>query len=403
MKKHCITLIMYLSIMLLTSCEMMYFSTNDTKHIESKQTIKTFEHLKEPIVITMPVYKSKHLFGNKNFAEQLEMLGHIFVVIDIETDSVYDWVYFPCEYYTNWRCSEIGTNPTIYCSTGAYGGPIGCLNPTKTTLDVYEAEFDMTIMNEIAIGREIILSKHYYSHEAEKSVLEMNIFDIDKQQFEQTENVIYTNGIGYLSAPYPDKEGKFWFSHTTYEDTNQLRYLDTKEAVISVVLAEFPYKIGEKFHDYNVKYVDDKYIYVRHLPLGIDIAKSQEIYIFDKENLSAEPMCLPVPDELDMNGYYLYKIANINGKIYGIFPGEEEQKQIVRFAEIDIEGKEIKSLDVVLDFDFTETVYPRGNRLYLMKSRNISNVFYTYYDFETGEIGEIINIKYEDIIGGASF
>ena len=34
-----------------------------------------------------------------------------------------------------------------------------------------------------------------------------------------------------------------------------------------------------------------------------------------------------------------------------------------------------------------------------MNSRNISNVFYTYYDFETGEIGEKINIKYEDIIG----
>lgn len=90
--------------------------------------------------------------------------------------------------------------------------------------------------------------------------------------------------------------------------------------------------------------------------------------------------------------------------VYGVFPGTIDGKRKVRFAEIDIEGKEIKSLDVVLDFDFTETVYPRGNRLYLMKSRNISNVFYTYYDFETGEIGEIINIKYEDIIGGgASF
>lgn len=56
-------------------------------------------------------------------------------------------------------------------------------------------------------------------------------------------------------------------------------------------------------------------------------------------------------------------------------------------------------LSLTMDFDLTETIYPRGNRLYLMNSRNISNVFYTYYDFETGEIGEIKNIKYEDIIG----
>ena len=273
MKKNCITLIIFLSI-ILTSCEMMYFTTNKTSHIESKQTIKTFEHLKEPIVITMPVYKNKHLFGNKNFAELLEMLGHIFVVIDIETDSVYDWIYFPCEVYTNWRCSEIGTNPTIYCSAGAYGGPIGCLNPTKTTLDIYEEiDFDLSMMNEIAVGREIILPKYSYSHEAEKNFLEMNIFDIDKQQFEQTKNVIYTNGTGYLSAPYPDNDGKFWFSHTTYEDINQLRYLDTKEAVISDVLAEFPYRIGAKANIHNVEYVDNNNIYIVRLPLGIESEK----------------------------------------------------------------------------------------------------------------------------------
>jgi gamma-glutamylcyclotransferase (GGCT)/AIG2-like uncharacterized protein YtfP len=85
--------------------------------------------------------------------------------------------------------------------------------------------------------------------------------------------------------------------------------------------------------------------------------------------------------------------------VYGVFPGTIDGKRKVRFAEIDIDEKAIKSLDVVMDFDLTETIYPRGNRLYLMNSRNISNVFYTYYDFETGEIGEIINIKYEDIIG----
>lgn len=398
MKKHCITLIIFLSI-ILTSCEMMYFSTNKTSHIEAKQTIKTFDHLKEPIVITMPVYKRKNLFGNKNLSEQLKMLGHIFVVIDIETDSVYDWIYFPCEYYTNWRCSEIGTNPTIYCSAGAYGGPIGCLNPTKTTLDIYEdVDFDMGIMNEIATGREIILPKFYYSEEEEHVVLEMNIFDIGTQTFKKPENVLLTNGIGYMSAPYPDNEGKFWFLHTTYEDINQLRYLDIEEVVISDVLAEFPYHIGEKKYVNNVDYVDNKYIYVLHSQLGTEVAKEENVYIFDKYDLSAESMCLSVPDELDMKGYYLYKISNINGKVYGIFPGEEGQKQTVRFAEINIDEKAIKSLDVVMDFDLTETIYPRGNRLYLMNSRNISNVFYTYYDFETGEIGEIINIKYEDII-----
>ena len=56
--------------------------------------------------------------------------------------------------------------------------------------------------------------------------------------------------------------------------------------------------------------------------------------------------------------------------VYGVFPGTIDGKRKVRFAEIDIDEKAIKSLNVVIDFDF-----------------------------ETGEIGEIINIKYEDIIG----
>jgi hypothetical protein len=56
--------------------------------------------------------------------------------------------------------------------------------------------------------------------------------------------------------------------------------------------------------------------------------------------------------------------------VYGVFPGTIDGKRKVRFAEIDIDEKAIKSLDVVMDFDF-----------------------------ETGEIGEIKNIKYEDIIG----
>ena len=58
------------------------------------------------------------------------------------------------------------------------------------------------------------------------------------------------------------------------------------------------------------------------------------------------------------------------GRIYGVFPGTIDGKRKVRFAEIDIDEKAIKSLDVGMDFDF-----------------------------ETGEIGEIKNIKYKDIIG----
>ena len=156
---------------------------------------------------------------------------------------------------------------------------------------------------------------------------------------------------------------------------------------------------GTEYIDDILKVLDKYNVKTTFFVGGTWAEKEQEVFIFEKNNLSAKPLCLSVPDVLEKNEFHLYKIVNIAGRIYGVFPGTIDGKRKVRFAEIDIDEKAIKSLDVVMDFDLTETIYPRGNRLYLMKSRNISNVFYTYYDFETGEIGEIINIKYEDIIG----
>lgn len=30
--------------------------------------------------------------------------------------------------------------------------------------------------------------------------------------------------------------------------------------------------------------------------------------------------------------------------------------------------------------------------------RNISDIYYTYYDFDTGKTGRMVNIKYEDVV-----
>ena len=96
---------------------------------------------------------------------------------------------------------------------------------------------------------------------------------------------------------------------------------------------------------------------------------------------------------------YFYETVEINGKYYGIHPNEIREGYIpqVHLSEIDLEKKEIRKVATV-DVDMTETVYVRGSRLYLMKSRNISDIYYTYYDFATGETGRMVNIKYEDVV-----
>lgn len=42
----------------------------------------------------MPVFKYSYLFGIKGNSYKQNRLGDIFVVIDTQTNDLYDWVYF---------------------------------------------------------------------------------------------------------------------------------------------------------------------------------------------------------------------------------------------------------------------------------------------------------------------
>ena len=52
----------------------------------------------------------------------------------------------------------------------------------------------------------------------------------------------------------------------------------------------------------------------------------------------------------------------------------------------------------ILDFDMTENVYVRGNRIYFMNSRNISDITFVWYDVPTGEVGPKKRICVSDFI-----
>lgn len=61
----------------LTSCESFYSSVSDKTVLNNKNTIQTFDHLNEPIVITLPVYDEMYLFGNSNFSEMTRRMSQI--------------------------------------------------------------------------------------------------------------------------------------------------------------------------------------------------------------------------------------------------------------------------------------------------------------------------------------
>ena len=90
MKKHPLIISVFVTLLFFASCDnsYMYKLDDSLEEIKQKTTIKTFEHLKEPIVIALPVYDNYYLFGNKDKDCRQVHAGDIIAVIDIETDTV---------------------------------------------------------------------------------------------------------------------------------------------------------------------------------------------------------------------------------------------------------------------------------------------------------------------------
>ncbi len=93
---------------------------------------------------------------------------------------------------------------------------------------------------------------------------------------------------------------------------------------------------------------------------------------------------------------------HIENRLYGIFKAdlisdEYDWAESTEIYELDIENKKINYV-ADCDFDMTETVYSRGNRIYFLNSRNLQNFICTYYDTETGKWGEEFSITQEEIL-----
>ena len=397
-KKMMIILLALATTVSLTSCTWLYMDNDDTAHIEAKRTIKPFSHLKEPIVVTMPVYSNRHLFGNKNWDSMQDQKGDIFVVIDIETDTVWDWIFFPGKHgWTNWRCVEAGSNPTLYCSAGMGSGLVGCLDPTKTTLNVYNAGTKDVVMSYSTPGNHIIIPDDYYDQNAKTLVYRINSFNTRTGRKEGSVEVP-TDSIGYFDHPQADPEGNYWFAYP-YNDENCIRRYDVSTNTLGDILAKLPVWVQNIPSNFicHINHVDANYIMGSYMPGGDEAAFNQEIFYINRQ-AEPEAVRISIPDELD-SLHYLYDTVKIDGKYYGLHPASMRDGYTpeVILSEIDLEKKEIRKVATV-DIDMTETVYVRGSRLYLMKSRNISDIYYTYYDFATGETGKMVNIKYENVV-----
>lgn len=373
-----------------TSCNNFYFSSFDDSKLISKTSIKTFEHLKEPIVISLPVYDTLYLFGNEKMGSKNKRLGDIIAVIDIETDAVFDWIYYPGEHgWSNWRLTETSQNPTLYLFHSAGLGELAMLDPTKTSLSISKTNLHDSLWAQRCYGKYAPICTTEWSLKK----FNVNLFNVETQSIEKTLSV-FTDSVGYIGRLRSDSTGNLYFT-SALNRVYSLHKIDVNNLTIKTAKQTFDMVSREgddtedQFDDFGVEFISDDYIFLKREPLG-NYNHPRKMYLIDKNTLETKKII----NIKNANEEYFYDIQFINGKYYIISP----PGKFIYLYELDIENETWRKLNVELIFDMTENVYVRGTKIYFMNSRNPSDIFYTYYDVVSGEQGKVIEISVESIL-----
>ena len=372
---------------LFSSCENQFMNIEDISFITSKTSMQSFSHLNEPIVITMPVYQKQGLWGSSGSTRKTQV-GDIFVVYDWESGTVFDWAFFAGKHgLSNWRAVEMGT-PTKYYDAGEASGLIGCLDPETGNITVIKNAVHGTFANlnnnNAVKSRYGMIQTFGFANNEETYTVYPFDSAIGKVSNESITVPVYTSGNVF--TPCADSDGNYWISYQ-HNDFNYLAKFDCSCADVEKFRG-FPMNRQSTYEVMSLLCVTDRYVVVSD-----DIAPYYpNVVIYDKENMG-EPYKEILLPYLDPDGKFLFRICEIDGMMYAIFArwGEGE------IWKLDVNAGGFKRISS-FDFDFTETVYVRGTRIYFINSRNLQRFACMYYDTASGTVGEVQSFTFDEIV-----
>jgi hypothetical protein len=368
----------------------------------------------------MEVYEQKNFIGIKKFGSKLVCKGNIFVIIDIETNTVFDWVFLATEtpFMLN-RPVEVGVLPNKkYYTSVWYGRNLAYIVANENKPVIKETVMPGFLTQSETEKDKIIIDGYGRIQSTWEEIYTANVYDTKDDSFitEKKSLIIPTDSIGYIQPAQADPDGNYWLATQTHLNENTDLYnegdyiasvwkIDCEENSLLGPVKQYKCNtlvLDEQGNEetesdvVDVLYVNDDYVFVARSPLG-NYEHDTEIYLLDKDNPENAEKKIIIPYE---KNYYLTKIFQINNKVYAMIENFINNSLLV-FYPIDTESLCLGEKECEFNFDFTENVYVRGNRLYLMSTRRVNDVYYTWYDFETQEQGEIINVKYENVISKA--
>lgn len=401
MKKLIQILLFVQIIFTFASCANLYFLDESVEKIKEKTTIKTFEHLDNPIVVTNNINVNARFCGLEILGTKIEMLGVVFTVIDSKTNEIYDWIFYP-------NTTRVMTYPilTYENSEGKksyysiFYDKIVCLNPQKTYLD----EFDNTVHagylfeSDYCKGDYIPLISSGYDKNLQKQTYIVNSFDVSKKEVTNKQFSFPTDGIGYMHRPFPVGDDIYFVAHN-YNDKNYLLEFDLKKNTCYKPFAEFSTEridsTGEKDTDVcSIDIVDENYIVCIQNPLGNTINETEyNVYIYDRRSYALIKI-IKVQNP-SIGKAYPYKLLKVDDRFFLILP--EEFSNISHIIEIDIENG-ISNYITKINFDFYINLFSIDSKIYFPNYYGENGFEYGFYDVKTGEKSSLIKFDLNDYL-----
>ena len=390
MKKYCIAVAALSLLCFSCNYETYYKSITDLKEVRAKTSMESFEKINDPIVITMPVYETMALFGNENMGTYPKRVGDMFVVYDWENNKIHDWCFFKGKHgWSNFRAMEMG-NPVKYYDSGE---TIGCLSADgklTTYKNTVTGTFTNLNNNQKTKSRYGLLEYPGYSMKNGRSQYRINIFDSET-------GIINKNYIDidkedtYIFFPFADNDGNYWIFNTFKNGKSFLNKIDCENNKAE----QYPLFKNDEDAIYAVSDVFKNFIIVGDSEPSIN----PKIFVYDINEKTVMHFAFSEKAENKLS-YYIS--VHTDDELYGIFQeyySENTLSDKRKIYKFDIDKKEITYV-TTFDFDMTETVYSRGNRIYFLNSRSLSKFICTYYDTASGQWGETFEISQEEILTG---
>ena len=384
------------------------------EEIYAKTTIKTFSHLKEPIVVSMPVCEKRYYAGKKKKFKGTSKYfrnGDRFIVIDIENDKneIFDWVYFGEEKgMSDNKVIELGENPTRYYIYECYARNIACLDPTKTEVELIKGGvagygYPLFCGRSNKTGYSILCNERTSDG---KDYTGIKVFDSRTNTLKEQIKAEHDSGCLLNGQQLCDEEGNFWF----ISDNNGRMVLYKVDSVENKV---YEWDLNqESYQDYE--HEDYTNMYLEYVS-GNKIIINKAIYrnskktasTFIKYSINGEQITKvkEVEDNYwrEEDNYSLRAIINVNKNLYAVFDTWiTEGQDYVDIFRFNFDSLGLTKLDQKPDKPFrisltAKQYYVRGSRIYFMNSSDSGNLGYTWYDVESNTYSDryyIINEYY---------